>query len=486
MGEIGPFARDFIRRLNAAGQHYWQVLPLGPTGYADSPYQTLSSFAGNAMLISFDDLIEDGLLQPGEIIDRPPFPEDRVDYGPVLTYRKQILDLVAGTFADRAGEDLLEAFEGFCAQQAEWLEDYALFVALKEEYDLRPWTEWPEEMVQREPADLKAFAASRPEALQRVRILQFLFDHQWNQLRNTAHAHGVKLIGDIPIFVAHDSAEVWANQELFSLDTSGHPTVVAGVPPDYFSATGQLWGNPLYRWEVHAETGYAWWLRRMRHMISQVDIVRIDHFRGFEAYWEVPASEDTAMNGTWVKGPGASFFRVMQEEFGDVPVIAEDLGVITPEVDRLRDSFDLPGMRILHFSFSDGLETRMRPEGFPENCIVYTGTHDNDTTQGWFWREAGGQTTETQEEIEAERQRVLDLVHTDGTQIHWDLISLAHQLAPHTAIVPLQDVMGLGSEARMNVPGRMEGNWAWRFRPSDLKAEDLQRLREITEWADRL
>jgi len=294
------------------------------------------------------------------------------------------------------------------------------------------------------------------------------------------------LIGDIPIFVAHDSADVWANQELFFLDGEGYPTVVAGVPPDYFSATGQMWGNPLYRWDLHAENGYAWWLGRMRHMVRQVDIVRIDHFRGFEAYWEIPGDEDTAMNGKWVKGPGADFFRALQAEIGEIPVIAEDLGVITPEVDALRDAFNLPGMRILQFSFSEGLEPHLQPEGFPENCVVYTGTHDNDTTMGWFHRQPGENNTESLEEIEAERARVLGTVHTDGSQINWDLIALAHRLAPHTAIVPLQDVLGLGTEARMNVPGRMDGNWAWRFSGEDLRREDLRRLRDITEWAGRV
>jgi len=486
IGEIGPAARDFIRRLQSAGQHYWQVLPLGPTGYADSPYQTLSSFAGNTMLISFDDLMDEGLLFPEEVSDCPDFAQDHVEYGPVLTYRQQILDLVCDHFPDRAEKELHASFEKFCEEQSEWLEDYALFVVLKREHDLRPWTEWPSKYRGRNSRSLQALKKKYQTELSQVKIAQFLFSHQWNHLRNTAHAHGVEFIGDIPIFVAHDSAEVWANQDLFSLDAEGQPTVVAGVPPDYFSATGQLWGNPLYDWERHKQTGYEWWIRRMRHMSSQVDIVRVDHFRGFEAYWEVPGSEETAMNGKWVKGPGGDLFKVFQQEFGDLPIIAEDLGIITAEVDKLRDDFELPGMRILHFSFSEDLEARMTPEGFPENCIVYTGTHDNDTTVGWFWREAGGQTTETEEEIQKERQLVLDQVHTDGSQIHWDLISLAYQLRPHTAIVPLQDVMGLGSEARMNVPGRMDGNWAWRFRSADLKQEDLQRLRDITEWSGRL
>ncbi len=486
MGEIGPSARQFIQTLQSAGQSYWQVLPLGPTGYADSPYQALSTFAGNPMLISFDDLIDDGLLKPEELRDFPKFTTHKVDYGPVLSFRQQILDKVCACFSRRASAELKSDFKTFCAAESEWLEDYALFVSLKEHYQLRPWVEWDTEYVTRDPAALKAFSKAHASQLKRARLRQFLFDRQWRALRDCAKAHGVQFVGDIPIFVAHDSSDVWANQELFYLDDKGQPTVVAGVPPDYFSATGQLWGNPLYKWELHKETGYAWWLKRMKHMVRLVDIVRIDHFRGFEAYWEVPGNEETAMNGKWVQGPGHDFFAAMKNTFGDIPVIAEDLGVITPGVDKLRDDFELPGMRILQFSFADDLEPLMQPEGFPENCVVYTGTHDNDTTWGWYHRKAGVNNTEDVDVIEGEKHRVRVMVGTDGSQIHWDLIALAMRLAPHTAIVPLQDVMGLGTEARMNVPGRMDGNWAWRFEAADLRPEDLQRLRDITEWAGRI
>jgi len=486
MGEIGESARQFLHHLKEAGQTYWQVLPLGPTGYADSPYQCLSTFAGNPMLISLDDLRVEGLLTAEELTGFESFPHDRVDYGPVLQKRQQVLERACRMFSRRASSELKEAFKSYCAEQAEWLEDYALFTVLKEQYDLRPWTEWAPELIRRDPEALENAVKEHRTALRLVRMRQFLFDRQWTRLREEADSLGVKLIGDIPIFVAHDSADVWANQDLFYLDEGGHPTVVAGVPPDYFSATGQLWGNPLYRWEVHQEQGYRWWLKRMKQMTHLVDIVRIDHFRGFAAYWEVPGDEDTAMNGKWVEGPRDDFFRVLEQEFGSLPVIAEDLGVITEDVDLLRDTFHLPGMRILQFSFADDLKPHLKPEGFPENCVVYTGTHDNDTTLGWFWRQPGVNNTETAEVIEAERHAVLGTVHTDGSQIHWDLIALAHRLAPHTAIVPLQDVIGLGTDARMNVPGRMEGNWAWRFRWDQLREEDLQRLHDITEWAGRL
>lgn len=485
MGEIGPQARRFLHRLRDAAQTYWQVLPLGPTGYGDSPYQSLSTFAGNPMLISFDDLLEDGLLTEADLKLFPSFPPDRVDYGPVLEKRGEVLDLVCRAFDARADKDLKNQFAAYCSEQAEWLEDFSLFVALKESHKLRPWPEWETELVQREPHALEAARRQHAQAIQAVKIKQFLFARQWEVLRETARSAGVKLIGDIPIFVSHDSADVWANQDLFSLDAAGHPTVVAGVPPDYFSATGQLWGNPLYRWDVHAGEDYSWWMRRMRHMVALVDIVRIDHFRGFEAYWEIPGGDETAENGKWVKGPGADFFQVLQRTLGEIPVIAEDLGVITEEVDLLRDAFDLPGMRILQFSFGEDLPPHLQPETFPENCVVYTGTHDNDTTRGWFWRAPGVDNTDTEEGIQEERQRVLELVNTDGSQIHWDLIALAHRLPPHTAMIPLQDIMGLGSEARMNVPGKSQGNWSWRFREDALRDEDLKRLADITRHFGR-
>ncbi len=486
MGEIGPAAREFVHTLRAAGQSYWQVLPLGPTGYGDSPYQCLSTFAANAMLISFDDLLADGLLKPAELADFPAFPDDRVDYGPVLIARRAVLDNVCRLFSRRASEAHKVGFEHFCREQAEWLEDYAVFVVLKEQHNLRPWTEWSAEYARRDPAALKRFARENASLIRQAKVRQYLFDAQWQRLHQEARTAGIHLIGDIPIFVAHDSSDVWAHPEMFYLDEKGMPTVVAGVPPDYFSATGQLWGNPLYRWDFHRETGYAWWIKRMRHMLHMVDVVRIDHFRGFEAFWEIPAGEPTAIRGRWVKGPGRDFFQALRQSLGDVPVIAEDLGVITPEVDALRDAFELPGMRILQFSFADDLKPHMKPEGFPENCVVYTGTHDNDTSVGWFHRQPGINNTETEEQIADERAKVLSLVHTDGSQIHWDLIALAHRLPPHTVVVPLQDIMGLGTAARMNVPGRMEGNWSWRFRAEDLRAEDLQRLRDISAWARRL
>lgn len=486
MGEIGVEARSFIEILRRAGQTYWQLLPVGPTGYGDSPYQALSTFAGNPMLLCFEDLKEEGLLKEADFDGMQEFPSTRVDYGPVLEFRRRVLLKLCRNFKRRASVAVKTDFDAYCEKEAAWLDDFALFSAIKEDQDLRPWTDWPAGLAGREPVALERFRKANENAIRYAKILQFLFDRQWNRLHAYAKEQGVQLIGDIPIFVAQDSSDVWANRELFYLDDDGQPTVVAGVPPDYFSATGQLWGNPLYRWDVHEATGFSWWLKRLRHILSQVDVVRIDHFRGFEAYWEVPGADETAMNGRWVNAPGHALFETIRNELGDLPVIAEDLGVITDEVDELRDRFELPGMRILQFSFVDGLEPKDQPAGFPENCIVYTGTHDNDTTLGWFWREAGVNNTETAEQIEAERNNVRNAVRTDGSQIHWDLIAKAHGLHTHTAIVPLQDVMGLGTEARMNVPGVTAGNWAWRFTEEQLRDEDMQRLRDITAWANRL
>ena len=486
IGEIGIAARKFVEKLEQAGQTYWQLLPLGPTGYGDSPYQALGTFAGNPILLCFHDLLADGLLKESQLSDFPAFPDSHVDYGPVLEARNSILLEVCRRFSRRASSELKIEFESFCERSKDWLDDYALFSAIKAKQNLQPWTTWPEDLALRDTGALLRFKQKNPNAIRYAKILQFLFERQWSRLHAYAREHGILLIGDLPIFVSHDSADVWSHPELFYLDERGMPEVVAGVPPDYFSKTGQLWGNPLYKWDVHQASGFSWWLERIQSVLRQVDLVRIDHFRGFESYWEVPGDEATAENGRWVKAPGKQLFDAIQNELGNLPIIAEDLGVITDEVDALRDEFGLPGMRILHFSFGADQKGNDSPQGFPENCIVYTGTHDNDTTVGWFWREAGVNTTEDAKDIEAERARVLAEVNTDGSQIHWDLIAFAHNLGVHTAIIPLQDVLGLGTEARMNVPGITGGNWAWRFSVDQLRDQDLSRLRDITEWAGRL
>jgi len=487
MGEIGPQARAFADKLKEMGQHLWQVLPLGPTGYGDSPYQSLSTFAGNPLLISFDLLAKEGLLSRSRIGRLSAFGRGSIDFGPVIKERMALLDTVCRMFGSKAIESKKRDFKRFCKENEDWLEDYALFVALKNAHGGQPWTRWEKELVSRDSDAIEAAREKFKTPIRHAKIRQFLFFDQWKRLVKYCHKRDVRIIGDIPIFVAHDSADVWAHPELFFLDEHGFPTIVAGVPPDYFSATGQLWGNPLYRWDVHRDTGYAWWVARMRKMFELVDIVRIDHFRGFEAYWEIPAHEETAMNGRWVPGPGASLFNRLIEELGDLPIIAEDLGVITPEVEALRDQFGFPGMRVLQFAFGNDAKAQdYRPENCHENCVIYTGTHDNDTTVGWFRSEPGEDSTRSREEIETERRTILEYLGSDGHEIHWDMIRIAMQSAANTSVFPLQDMLGLGSEARMNVPGRESGNWRWRFTWNMLTPEIKERLKALTEQTGRM
>ncbi len=486
MGEIGHHARLFADALERMGQRLWQVLPVGPTGYGDSPYQSLSTFAGNPLLISFDLLAREGLLSRSQLARFPSFPADAVDYGPVIQARMSVLRSVCRAFDSRASQRKRRAFRMFCEQQQGWLDDFALFFALKNHHELRPWTEWEPELAQRDPSALRQARRAHRTEIRHVKLRQFLFFDQWARLRTYCHDRGIRMVGDIPIFVAHDSADVWAHPELFYLDEKGFPTVVAGVPPDYFSATGQLWGNPLYRWDVHRASRYAWWVARMRHVFEMVDIVRIDHFRGFEAYWEVAGGEQTAMNGKWVKGPNADLFEELRRQIGLLPIIAEDLGVITPEVEALRDRFEFPGMRILQFAFGDDHQaSKFRPESYPPNCVVYTGTHDNDTTRGWFNSEPGKDSTRTAEQIARERRTVLDYLKTDGREIHWDLMAVGMKSKANTFVAPLQDVLGLGSGARMNVPGVPGGNWRWRFTWDQLTPALEARLHELTKTAGR-
>ncbi len=464
IGEIGPEADRFADFLQATGQHLWQILPLGPTSYGDSPYQSPSTFAGNPLWISFDLLIKDKLLTKSQLKQFPVFPAGKVDFGPVILARMAVLNKVCAKFSEKASPAMQEDFAAFCIRNAGWLDDYALFSALKDAHGGVPWTQWGSELASREPLALQAAREQYREAIRNVQIIQYLFEHQWKRLRAYCAERRIKFVGDIPIFVAHDSADVWANPGLFFLRPDGQPSVVAGVPPDYFSATGQLWGNPLYNWEAHKAQNYAWWMARLRRILELVDIVRIDHFRGFEAFWEIPGGETTAIRGKWVKGPDQDLFDALRAQMGELPIIAEDLGVITPPVEALRDRNDFPGMRILQFAFgNDDRAAEFRPESYPAHCCVYTGTHDNDTTVGWFRSEAGAGSTRTAEEIASERKMILDYLRTDGKEIHWDLIQLGARSNANTFVVPLQDLLGLGSEARMNTPGVAGGNWQWRF-----------------------
>lgn len=482
IGDFGADAFRFVDFLASTGQRLWQVLPLGPTGYADSPYQCFSAFAGNPLLISLEKLRQDGVLSAADLEGGPTFPGHEVDYGSVIEFRAPLLKKAFENFKLKASSKDWNDFEAFCQQNTTWLEDYALFMAVKEAHGGAVWDQWEPAIAARRPAAISQWSEKLGHEMQSRKYWQHQFFKQWSALKQDCHRHRIKVMGDLPIFVAHDSADVWAHPELFELDTQGKPTVVAGVPPDYFSATGQLWGNPLYRWNKLAETGYAWWIERFRAMLTMVDIVRLDHFRGFEAYWEVPATETTAINGRWVKGPGAAFFQAIQKALGELPIVAENLGVITPEVESLRERFGFPGMAVLQFAFGTDLHAAdFLPHNYPRNCVVYTGTHDNDTTLGW-WTSAGVlDSTRSQEEILKEREFALKYLGSDGREIHWAFIRCILASVADIAITPLQDIMGLGSEARMNLPARPSGNWRWRYAAELLTDEIRERLRRLTE-----
>jgi len=481
IGDLGKEAYRFVDFLASTGQRLWQILPLGPTGYGDSPYQCLSVFAGNPLLISLEGLIKDKFLEPADLENSPSFPKDRVDYGSVIKFKMPLLKKSFETFQRKAAPSEREQFEVFCQQNTSWLETYSFFMALKEAHGLAAWNTWEEGIRRRQPKSLERWSKKLDYEICCHQYQQYQFSKQWSELKKYCNERGIRLIGDMPIFIALDSVEVWSHPEMFYLDTSGKPTVVAGVPPDYFSKTGQLWGNPLYRWDVMAKDGYAWWIERFRATHALVDIIRLDHFRGFEKYWGVPGTDITAMNGRWVPGPGIKLFKAVQKALGTLPIIAEDLGIITPEVDALRDQLGFPGMRVLQFAFdSDPKADDYKPHNYPRNCVVYTGTHDNNTTIGWFKGNAIEDTTQSREEKKREKQFALKYLGTDGHELNWDFIRLALMSVAHTAIIPMQDVLGLGSEARMNFPGTTEGNWCWRFVPDMLTEEIKDRLKELT------
>ncbi|MCI0518879.1 MAG: 4-alpha-glucanotransferase [Chloroflexi bacterium] len=468
IGDLGVAARRWVDFLDRAGCAWWQVLPLGPTGYGDSPYQCFSAFAGNPYLISPEDMLQDGLLSQEEVKDHPRFPDERVDFGAVIPWKLALLDRAYHRFEEGAAAALRPAFEQFRQAEADWLEDFALFMALKEHHGGAPWVEWPAALRDRQPDALAALRAEMGSAVERQAFRQFLFFRQWSAIREYARERGIRLIGDIPIFVAHDSADVWVHRPLFYLDAEGQRSVMAGVPPDYFSATGQLWGNPLYRWGIHREDSYAWWLGRLRAVLKLVDVVRLDHFRGFSGYWEVPGGAKTAQKGRWVKAPGADFFRAVAEALGDLPIIAEDLGVITPDVRALRDSNGLPGMKILQFAFGGEPTDPFLPHNYPVNCVTYTGTHDNDTARGWYERVG-----------EDERSWCRRYLKSDGRDISWDMIRACWSSVAVFSIAPMQDLLSLGNDARMNYPGNPSGNWSWRLNAGGLNPMIRDRLREV-------
>lgn len=473
IGDLGPAAYGWIDSLIEAGQKWWQVLPLGPTGFGDSPYQCFSAFAGNPLLVSPELLLQDGLLNASDL-SGVSFSADRVEYGPVIKYKNHLLERSWENFQSGRGLGIKPAFEAFLHENQAWLADYALFMAIKDAQAGRCWLDWPIDLRLREDAAMSRARRDLGPAVGLHQFRQFLFFRQWADLRSFARDKKLGIIGDIPIFVSGDSADVWANPQLFQLDGQRRPKVVAGVPPDYFSATGQLWGNPLYDWAEFQKTGFAWWLDRLRAALRLVDLVRLDHFRGFEAYWEVPAGRSNAVVGRWVQAPGKELLEKVQQQFGSLPLIAEDLGIITPEVEKLRDGFHLPGMRVLHFAFGDKSDNLYLPHNYAARTVVYTGTHDNDTTHGWFAAIS-----------ERERDHVRRYLARDGTDIAWDLMRAAWSSVADFAITPLQDVLDLGTTARMNMPGRPDGNWCWRLQSYQLTARHLARLAEMTSLYGR-
>lgn len=485
VGDLGPEAYAFADFLEAAGQSIWQMLPLGPTGYGDSPYACYSAFAGNTLLVSPEQLVKDGLLTEADLAEHAAFAAERVNFEAAHRFKDLILRRAFDSFAQAANSELGNAFAEFCNAQSSWLDDYALFRALKDAHGGVAWNEWEPELVRREAAALEVAREKLKQEIDAHKFYQFLFFRQWFALKADCNRRGILLVGDIPIFVAHDSADVWTNPDQFKLNDDGSPIVVAGVPPDYFSATGQLWGNPLYNWDQMRADGFKWWIERVRATLATFDIARIDHFRGFAACWEIPGGDTTAERGRWVEAPGRELFIAIREALGEVPIIAEDLGVITPDVESLRDGFGFPGMRILQFGFSSDTKNIDLPHNYHRNVVVYTGTHDNDTAVGWFESVAGEGSTRDAQQIEREREFCLKYLATDGKEIHWDFIRAALASVANTAVVPLQDVLGLGTEARMNLPNSTEGNWSWRVRPGEFTDEIAARLKGLTELYGR-
>jgi 4-alpha-glucanotransferase len=478
IGDVGPSAYAWVDQLAAAGQAWWQVLPLGPTGFGHSPYQALSSFAANPLIISPEQLIEDGLIEAGDC-DHGRFPSNQVDFDRVIPFKESVLARAWKNFRSGAPGHLRPAFEQFCEEKGALQEDPALFMALRALYRGAPFQEWPAELARREPKALAKARRDLADDMDRFRFGQFLVLRHWQVLKQYANQRGVRLLGDLPVFVSPDSSDVWANPELFLLDDQSKPRVMAGVPPDYFSAQGQLWGNPLYDWEAHRQTGYGWWIERLRARLDYLDAIRIDHFRGFEAAWHVPAGAPTAESGQWVPGPGADFFGKVREALGGLPLLAEDLGLITPAVTALKHQFHLPGMRVLQFAFNGDPNNPHLPHHCIHNSVVYTGTHDNDTTRGWYDTLA-----------EQERHNFWNYLQRPSGAPHeavWELIRLASSTGAALAVTPFQDLLGLGSSARMNVPGRAEGQWRWRC-PDDAAPNHAawQRMYELTETAGRL
>ena len=474
IGDLGPEADRWLDWLVGAGCTFWQTLPLGPTGYGDSPYFCFSAFAGNPYLVSPDLLVAEGFLEPGDPADAPGFPTGRVDYGTVIPWKLGLLDRAFARFRSGPPGGAAERYGTFRRAHAAWLDDYALFMALKEAHGGGPWAGWPAPLRHRRRTALAEAKTALATEVERQAFRQFLFFEQWGRLRERARARGLRIMGDAPMYVAGDSADVWAHPELFRLDADLNPAVVAGVPPDYFTEAGQLWGNPIYAWERHAADGYSWWISRLRALLELADLVRIDHFRAFVDYWEVPAGSPTAAVGQWAYGPGAAFFRKVTAALGGLPIVAEDLGELHPEVPALLRETGLPGMKVLQFAYDGDPENAFLPEHYDENCVVYTGTHDNNTTVGWY-----------RSLRPEERRAVRAALGSRGRGIAWDLIRAAWASPAFLAVAPIQDVLEIGNEGRMNTPGSFGGNWSWRLGPEEPSRARRERLAEANRAAGR-
>ncbi len=475
IGSFGQGAYQFVDFLVNAGQQLWQILPLGPTTYGDSPYQSFSAFAGNPSLIDPERMVKFGLLEEADLKTDIEFDDTKVDFEIVQTFKQKLLKRAYHNFKSKGSYELKKEFVTFIKQNDFWLEDYALFMAIKKQQKDKPWFEWDEGLKRRDEKDLAVIKLDMSEEISYQMFAQFVFFRQWKTLKAYANSQGVEIIGDLPIYVAGDSADAWANPQLFEFDSDLQPRLVAGVPPDVFSETGQLWGNPIYDWEFMQETRFDWWVKRMRANLDMYDYVRVDHFRGFESYWAVPADEETAENGRWIKAPGRALFQTLREQISNaLPILAEDLGVITPQVEELRDSFSLPGMKILHFAFESDADNAYLPHNHIQNSVTYTNTHDNDTTKGWF--------DALNEQTQANVKKYLICVES----IHWDLMRYAWASCSKWALTVLQDVLGLDAGARMNIPGTGTGNWTWRFKEDDLTDEHAEKLLELTVSYGRL
>ena len=477
IGDMGPSAYGFAEFLAETGQRYWQILPLSPTdlSHGNSPYHSASAFAFNPLMINPEPFIKERWLRDGTVPPLPGSPEDHVDFGLVEAFKKRILDLAYDAFQSQGDKG---EYETFCRENTCWLDDFALFSSLKSLHGGGAWNTWPEDLRDRRPEAMEWAREKFRVPIEKVKWQQYIFSRQWAALKAFCNEKGIEIIGDLPIYVVHDSVDVWSHPELFKLDDTMRPSVVAGVPPDYFSETGQRWGNPVYRWDVLRNQGYDWWIRRMAHCIRLFDLVRVDHFRGFQAYWEIPAGEGDAVNGQWVEGPGEGFFARMKEAFPHLPIIAEDLGYITPEVWELMDRFGFPGMKVLLFAFGNDIATNpYAPHNHVRNCVVYTGTHDNNTARGWFERELTSE----------DRERVCSYIgrEIDAAKIHWELIRLAMMSVADTVIIPVQDVLGLGEEGRMNRPATEDGNWEWRLTPDQPTSSIAQGLLKMTRLYGR-